>query len=229
MDAMTGTSKPNATSGSTLEYVVDTLRQGILSGRLVPGQRLVEADLTRQLGVSRGPVRESFRRLSAEGLVESIPNQTTMVRRYSKAEMLELFEIRAELEALAARRAAECMDNPAAKARFLQAIGPIWDEHSLAAGPSYFDENRRFHQAIADLSANTQLAELIRKLQLPLIMFQLGGAITPQAIQASIDEHRRIAQAIVDGNRRKAAAEVKAHLKRACEMVERMPPDIFRP
>ncbi|WP_033455106.1 GntR family transcriptional regulator, partial [Bordetella bronchiseptica] len=116
---MTGTSKPNATSGSTLEYVVDTLRQGILSGRLVPGQRLVEADLTRQLGVSRGPVRESFRRLSAEGLVESIPNQTTMVRRYSKAEMLELFEIRAELEALAARRAAECMDDPAAKARFL--------------------------------------------------------------------------------------------------------------
>lgn len=224
---MTDTNKPSSTAGSTLEYVVDTLRQGILSGRLVPGQRLVEADLTRQLGVSRGPVRESFRRLSAEGLVESIPNQTTMVRRYSKAEMLELFEIRAELEALAARRAAQCMQDAAAKASFLAAIGPIWESHPLAATP-YFDENRRFHQAIADLSGNTQLADLIKKLQLPLIMFQLSGAISPQSIQASINEHRRIAQAIIDGDGRKAAAEVKAHLKRACEMVESMPASIFR-
>lgn len=224
---MTESSKPSPNAGSTLEYVVDTLRQGILSGRLVPGQRLVEADLTRQLRVSRGPVRESFRRLSAEGLVESIPNQTTMVRRYSKVEMLELFEIRAELEALAARRAADCMADAAAKARFLEAIGPIWESHPLAAAP-YFDENRRFHQAIADLSGSAQLAELIKKLQLPLIMFQLGGAISPQSIQDSIDEHRRIAQAILDGNGRKAAAEVKAHLKRACDMVESMPASIFR-
>ncbi len=225
---MTEANKPAASTGSTLEYVVDTLRQGILSGRLVPGQRLVEADLTRQLGVSRGPVRESFRRLSAEGLVESIPNQTTMVRRYSREEMLELFEIRAELEALAARRAAQCMQDPAARNAFLAAVGPIWEDHPQAAATLYFDENRRFHQAIADLSGNTQLADLIKKLQLPLIMFQLGGVISPQSIHASISEHRRIAQAIIDGDGRKAAAEVKAHLKRACEMVESMPASIFR-
>lgn len=220
---------PSAPPRNTLEYVVDTLREAILSGRLVPGQRLVEADLTRELGVSRGPVRESFRRLSAEGLVESIPNQTTMVKRYTRTEMRELFDVRAELEALAARRAAERMDDAATRERFLQATQPIWVDHQASSPAAYFEENRRFHEAIAEVCGNAQLADLIRRLQLPLIMFQLGNAIRGQALQDSVNEHRLIAQAIVSGDADKAAQEMHKHLRRAMLFVDGMPAETFSP
>ena len=214
---------------STLEYVVDTLRQDILSGRLVPGQRLVEADLTRQLKVSRGPVREAFRRLSAEGLVESVPNQTTMVRRYSKTEMLDLFEIRAELEALAARRAAERMDDAPTRKRFARAIEQIWEDHHATTATTYFEENQLFHHAIADACGNESLADFIKQHQLTLIMSQLGNALALETMLKSVSEHRGIAHTILDGNGRKASLEMKAHLKRASQLLEQMPTTIFRP
>lgn len=222
---MTNSSAPPR---NTLEYVVDSLRQAILSGRLVPGQRLVEADLTRELGVSRGPVRESFRRLSAEGLVESIPNQTTMVRRYTHLEMKELFEVRAELEALAARRAASRMNEACVRERFLRATQPIWEDHHAMSPAEYFEENRRFHQAIADECANAQLTDFISRLQLPMIMFQLGNAIHGEALQESVNEHRQIAQAIVSGDADKSGQLIRDHLRRASEFVNRMPADTFR-
>jgi DNA-binding GntR family transcriptional regulator len=64
--------------GGTLERLFAHLKEGILSGRYAPGQRLIEADLTSELGCSRGPLREAFRRLTAEGLVESVPNPRTL-------------------------------------------------------------------------------------------------------------------------------------------------------
>lgn len=66
--------------GGIVEYVVDQLRTGVLQERYAPGQRLIEADLTQDLRVSKGPLREAFRRLSAEGLLEIVPNRGAMIR-----------------------------------------------------------------------------------------------------------------------------------------------------
>lgn len=219
---------PASVSG-THDYVAGSLRQAILSGRMVPGQRLVEADLTRNLGVSRGPVREALRQLTAEGLVEAVPNQTAIVRRYSKREMVELFEVRAEMEALAARRLAERIDEGDIRERFIAATGQIELDHAKTSASSYFEENRLFHQAIADLCGNDWLATLIRQFQLPLIMFQLNGAIRPESIKDSVAEHRSIAKAILAGDPRKAGNEIRKHLKRASDLLGDMPATIFRP
>src|SRR5512138_3316718 len=77
------------------------IRDAINSGRFVPGQRLVEAELTAEYGVSRGPLREALRQLSAEGLVELMPHRSAQVRRLTRVEILELFQIRGQLEAMA--------------------------------------------------------------------------------------------------------------------------------
>ncbi|MFD2857263.1 GntR family transcriptional regulator [Seohaeicola zhoushanensis] len=95
------------THGAKGESVVQALRTAIHGGRYVPGQRLVEADLTSELGVSRSLLREAFRILSAEGLIETVPNRGALVKRLSRREAMELFEIRMELEALSARLAAK--------------------------------------------------------------------------------------------------------------------------
>jgi len=84
--------------------VLDTLRQAIIDGRLAPGARLTERELTEMLGVSRTVVREALRSLEAEGLVHVIPNKGPVVRELSRAEAEDLYQIRAVLEGLAARR-----------------------------------------------------------------------------------------------------------------------------
>ena len=95
-----------------LHGIVTELEARIDSARLVSGQRLVEADLTREFGISRALLREAFRQLAAEGAIELVPNRGAEVRRLTRQEALELFEIRTELEGMAARRAAERMDMP---------------------------------------------------------------------------------------------------------------------
>jgi GntR family transcriptional regulator, trigonelline degradation regulator len=85
------------------QQVLDTLRHAIIDGRLAPGARLTERELTEMLGVSRTVVREALRSLEAEGLVHVIPNKGPVVRELSRAEAEDLYQIRAVLEGLAAR------------------------------------------------------------------------------------------------------------------------------
>ncbi len=219
---------PGQMRGGTVERVFLHLKDGILSGRYAPGQRLIEADLTAEFGVSRGPLREAFRMLSAEGLVESIPYRGAIVRRLSRQETQELFQIRGALEVLAARLASENIDLPGVRGRFEQAIAPIWREAPRNIGMTYLDENRVFHQAVADISGNEQLAVLCRQMQLPLIMFQLSGMLTPETLALSNREHRAIATAILAGDADTASTGMKSHLERARLFASQLPRSIFR-
>lgn len=214
--------------GSTVEHVFLHLKDGILCGRYAPGQRLIEADLTRDLGVSRGPLREAFRRLSAEGLVESVPNKGAIVRRLSARQTQDLFDIRTALEGLAARLAAQKVADPQVRADFERAIAPIWIEEPRDVAVTYLDENRIFHQAVADASGNEQLSSLVRQLQLPLIMFQLSGALTSETLRLSNQEHRAVARAILEGEGERAAALMQAHLDRARRFADNLPRGVFR-
>lgn len=214
--------------GTTVERVFLHLKDGILRGRYAPGQRLIEADLTRELAVSRGPLREAFRRLTAEGLVESVPNRGAIVRRLSRQETQELFEIRTAVEVLAARLAAERIGRPGIRDRFEAAIAPIWSDRPRQAAVSYLDENRIFHQAVAEASGNEQLAALCRQMQLPLIMFQLSGTLTPHTLGLSNSEHRQIANAILQGDVAAAGDGMHAHLDRARRFAETLPATTFR-
>lgn len=209
--------------GGTVDYVLEHLRSGVMQGRYAPGQRLIEADLTRELGVSRGPLREAFRRLSAEGVVEIVPHRGALVRRLTLQEMKELFQIRVGLETLAAQLAAEAMHDPLVRARFEREIEPIWDESPRIAGPNYIDENHRFHDAITQASGNEQLLRLTRQLRLTVLMYQLVSTLKPENIAASVTEHRLIAQAILNGDGDAAQHHVRSHLNRALSVAEAMP------
>lgn len=220
--------RPDAPAhGGTVDYVVEQLRAGMLQGRFAPGQRLVEADLTRELRVSRGPLREAFRRLSAEGLIEIVPHRGALVRRLTQREMTELFQIRSSLEALAARLAAAGVADPEVRARFEADIAPIWDDGPRMASLGYLDENHRFHDAIVAASGNAQLLRLTRQLRLPVLMYQLIGSLKAENIAASLAEHRAIAKAILAGDGEDAERCVTAHLQRAVGIAEAMPERVF--
>jgi DNA-binding GntR family transcriptional regulator len=199
--------------GETVGHIVSRLRDDILGRRLEPGARLVELDLTERFDVSRGPVREALRRLAAEGFIEHLPNRGAVVRRLSRREVCELFAIRTELEALAARLAAEAPEDQK-RAEFLTAIQPIFDERPREAC-RYLKENADFHAAIMELSGNRQMRDLVLRLQLPLIMAQVGDILTPDVLEASVREHREITAAILARDAKAADAAMRAHLTRA--------------
>lgn len=199
--------------GATVAHIVERLREDILAHRLAPGERLIESDLTSRFAVSRGPVREALRRLAAEGLIEHAPHRGAEVRRLSRSEMRELFQIRVELESLAARLAAEAAD-PSERARFAEEIQMIFAEAPRRAAV-YLGENAAFHEAIMRLAGNRQLRELSMRLHLPLIMAQVGDALTGEVLRTSVREHRAIAEAILARDPAAAAAAVRAHLERA--------------
>lgn len=202
---------------------------GIREGRFAPGQRLVESELARELGVGRGLLREAFRELAAGGLIELIPNRGALVRRFSLCEALELFEIRAELECLAARRASARIADPCVRAAFERGIVPIRAGHRREGSTEYLAENQRFHAAVLAAAGNGQLVAVSDRLQLSLILSQIRFALTPEVLCQSVSEHRRIAEAILEGDAEAAQSAMRGHLERAAEMVRSMPPGAFRP
>ena len=214
---------PPPAHGATVAHIVERLRGDILARRLSPGARLVESDLTMRFAVSRGPVREALRRLAAEGLIEHAPHRGALVRRLSPREIQELFQIRVELESLGARLAAQA-DDPDRRARFADAIRPIFDDSPRNAC-EYLAENAAFHDAILTLAGNRQLRDLTMRLQLPLIMAQVGEVLTPKVLEASVREHRAIAAAICERDPRAAEAALRAHLERAAAMAITRPED----
>jgi DNA-binding GntR family transcriptional regulator len=218
---------PAPSHGRKETSIANYLSGAILAGRYVPGQRLVETELSVALGVSRGPIREAFRRLSAAGLIEIVPNRGAVVRRLSMVEAIELFEIRTELEALAARRAAENMGDACTRAAFDAAIAPIWSVEARHSTADYLQENQRFHAAVIEAAGNGQLAKLHRQLHLSLILAQISTSLSSHVIAASLNEHRMIASAIRARDPLGADAAIREHLRRAQDFMRAMPPDLF--
>src|SRR5262245_51803793 len=109
----------NHKHGEAVDVACEAIRRGIITGRFAPGQRLILRDLMEDIGFSASTLREAFRRLAAERLVNLIPNRGIAVHRLTQKEMADLFEIRELLEGTAARLAAERIDEGDHRKRFL--------------------------------------------------------------------------------------------------------------
>jgi len=207
-------------TGQTIGRVVDALKEKILDGRLVPGQRLIASDLLDELGVSRGSLREAFRQLEAERLIDLSPNRGAMVRKLNPSEVKKLFEIRIALEGYAARVAAERIDENLNRQQF-EAIVERGRAH--LANPvfsSFVVDNRAFHQAIVSMGGNEELARLIDKYQLPVFMLQLRQVISKeQIIQNALQEHEDIAAGILASNPESAYRAMKQHLLHSSALI----------
>src|SRR5262245_61508746 len=164
----TTSTRPHPSSprhGEAVDAVFRTIREGIVSGRFAPGQRLVIRDLAEDIPYSRSTFREALRRLAAERLVSLVPNRGAAVQRLSAREMADLFEIRELLEGQAARRAAERIGEAGHRRRFLS----MWDKvrrGDPADRAAFIEHNQLFHATIVELSGNSRLPEMLNQLQI---------------------------------------------------------------
>jgi len=211
---MSSLSNPRHRHGEAVDAVFRTIRQGIISGRFAPGQRLVIRDLAEEIPYSRSTFREALRRLAAERLVSLIPNRGAAVQRLSPQEMADLFEIRESLEGQAARRAAEHIGEGNRRKRFLA----MWEKvrrGDPADRAAFIEHNQLFHGTIVELSGNSRLPEMLDQLQIPILMFQWRTLMTRQEIALSQEEHKTIAKAILEGRPDQAEAAMRRHVRRA--------------
>jgi DNA-binding GntR family transcriptional regulator len=184
---------------STGDSIAHALREEILSGRLVGGERLVEEAIAKQYGVSRVPVREALSRLQSEGFVTIVRYRGAAVSETLVQDSRELLQIRRGLEVLAAQLAAE--NRGGAVADELAAIADDRsDGQRTGATP--------FHQLVAAASGNRQLEEMLAGVNRRV---QWGLGHNPDA---STSDHRVLAIAIVNGSVMQAGYLMDEHLQR---------------
>ena len=191
---------------SVVDMAVDRIRQKIMRGQFVPGQRLIEPDLAEQINVSRTALREAFRRLAAEGLLELALYKGATVRMLKKDDVAEVFMIRELLEGLVARLATVAINkNPKLKKALLENRDAMRKSvKALDAGDAYTMANTQFHQLLLDAIESPQLERMVSQLQMPLYRMIYARLLAEPARLKSLSDHERIIEAILDNDPQRA-------------------------
>jgi DNA-binding GntR family transcriptional regulator len=187
-------------SSSLVELTVNRLRREILAGALVPGERLVEEQVTRRFGISRAPLREALRLLAQQGMVEHLPRRGVRVATLSDHDAEELFEVRDVLERFAISRALPCRPADLHSARTelaaMRRAATTGDLLELA------DAHRRFHVELVALAGHRQLLAAYEPILLKLQMHMALNLRREAEVAAPLDGIRRHAVLLeaVEGN-----------------------------
>jgi DNA-binding GntR family transcriptional regulator len=190
----------------------EQLRQAIRAGDMAPGQRLVEEELAGMLGVTRASLRGALFDLTAEGLVERIPNRGARVRAITLAEAVAITECRMVLEGLCAAKAAEHVTD--AQAAQLNQLGQRL-QHSVTEGEllKYSELNSELHRLVREISGQTVAANLLERLNGQLVRHQFQLSLRPGRPQASLPEHLAIIAAITARRPAQAEEATRRHLR----------------
>lgn len=194
---------------NTIETALSAVRKGIMEGRFAPGQRLVEVDLMKELGVSRGDIREVFRFLEIENIVSIEKNRGASVRLISKREVEETFTVLEHIDLLAVKTVAIRSQIPEVRKaleqslKITQTFDSEINQHYLAQ--DYMEENTRFWGCLYELSGNSVLKDTKNRLELPLYRLQLKGVVVRTHQKEWVTRHQEILLALLDGNAEKAS------------------------
>jgi DNA-binding GntR family transcriptional regulator len=199
------------------EQAADAIREDILAGRIPAGARIAEADVARQLSVSRTPVREALSRLAAEGLGELSPNRGARVTSRTAAELREIFEVRLRLEPYAVGQAvplltAAQLGELSALARAMLAAGRPGGPQDLAA---IVGLNRQFHGLLVQTAGNAALAASLTAVTHAAVVHQNFQNYSPGALARSLAHHAEIVEAARAREPAWAQAVMRSHLYNA--------------
>ena len=193
------------------EKIAYELEGQILGGVFSAGDRLDEAKLAEHFGVSRTPIREAFQRLAWSGLVEQLPRRGVFVRQPGPIELMEMFEVMAELEASCARfAAARISDEALADLRETNDRCRAAVEAQDADG--YYRENEHFHHILYRQSGNSFLENECTRLQRRLQPFRRLQLRLRGRLSQSMSEHEAIVAALDAGDGEQAAHVARSHV-----------------
>jgi len=202
------------------EIVYDELREGILTGTIKPGTRMMEVDLAELMGVSRTPVREAIRKLEKEGLVTIRPRKGAYASDISVKSMMDILEVRSNLEGLAAELAAKRM-SPEKKQELVRIEDGF--EKALRAGDmkEMIHMDSLFHHFVVEGSENNHLILLVEQLQELVLRFRYIYYKDFRRAEEMAPEHRDIYEAIINNDPDRARESAFNHIDRLKETIVR--------
>jgi DNA-binding GntR family transcriptional regulator len=197
--------------------VYKTLKSMILEQKLIPGTKIYQDKLAQELGISRTPLVGALKKLEQEKLITAIPRKGFFIKRFSKKEMVHIFELREVLEGLAARRASLNITNDQ-----IQKLSNFFKGLKISDDPkdikTYAKEDRRFHHFLMELGGNDLLSSILGTYS--IITFSYLGGFQEGLVRfpkETIHEHLALIDAISRRDPIEAEELARLHLKKSRE------------
>lgn len=206
-----------------VESIVDLAKHHIelwiIKGEYEPGQKLKEGEISERLGISRPPVREAFKTLEAEGLVERRPRRGVFVSEMTEKDVREAYTLKAVLYEMAADLAIDVI-NPDQIDQLAGIVAAM--DTCINRTPvdilQYQLHHQHFHDIIMTISGHRRLKKISVSLHNQVCRFSYQSLQSSQHLQSSLRYHREIVKAFKDGNRQTARRLMKAHVLEALEV-----------
>lgn len=208
------------------EILRESIEEMIAVGQFLPGQHLDETELATRFGVSRTPIREALMQLASMGIIVMRPRRGAVVADIGPQQLIEMFEVMAEFEAMCGRLAARRM-SPAEHSALLAAHQACKEARDASDPDEYFTMNEAFHEQIYAGSRNAFLAEQARSLHRRLRPYRRLQLRVRDRTKVSYDEHEGIVQAIIAGNSDLTVELLRQHItvqgQRFADLVASLP------
>ena len=202
------------------DVVFNTLRQEILTGKLKPGERLMEIHLANKLGVSRTPIREAIRKLELEGLVIMIPRRGAEVAQISWKILKDVLEVRSALDALAIELACERMGQE--ELELLYKACECFEEATKTKDTRKIAEaDVAFHDIIVVSTGNKRLIQLVNNLSEQMYRYRFEYIKDESQHSMLVQEHKEMYRCIQCKDKKAAASVVKKHIDNQEEAIIR--------
>lgn len=194
------------------DQIYHQIKKEILSGSISPGSRLLEGRLAKQINVSRTPVREALHILEMEGFLESFPRVGYRVRKITWREAIEINEIRAVLEPLAAKKAIESEDQT-----YIEELEEVLKKTEMAARQnqikSFFQYDTEFDEVILRASGMKTLIDVWATLRHRLKLYKMGAQDSIETMMRSIKGHWKIYECLRAKDKEGVERAIKEHLE----------------
>lgn len=220
-------SRRSGESPDAIQHVVDGIVFGIRSGQLAPGQHLVESDLTRRFGVSRGSLREGLKRLAATGVIQLTRYRGAFIAALDRKGISDLLDVLEPLCVLAARLAAKNCRSDAEKAALKAIAKDLGRESDSRGRAAYLENRRRFYDRLIEMGGNAELTHVIPLARTDLFRAQFDTVQTREHRNIHSSGYGRIADAVAEGEPAKAERAVRKHFASTRKTLDELPDHAF--
>lgn len=193
------------------DVVFNTLRKAILTGKLKPGERLMEVHLADRLGVSRTPIREAIRKLELEGLVIMIPRRGAEVARITEKSLRDVLEVRRALDILSVELACERITREDIQ-RLFEACRAFEQADKGKDASVIAKADVAFHDIIVEAAGNQRLRQLVNNLSEQMYRYRFVYIREESRHDNLVKEHREIYSSIAGKDKERACAAAKLHI-----------------
>jgi DNA-binding GntR family transcriptional regulator len=209
-----GMTTPRPAAKSSSARIVGEIMRGLYDGTYVPGQRLSEPELMQWFGVSRSTARESIHRMEAEGIVDVFPFKGAVIRRMSPEEALDATLVMQICVGLAARLAAERMEQPGNRMKLQSAWTALLKFEGAGESYEFVRARDHFYRVMTEVSRNRELQRIF-----PTVQVHLVRRNYPLTTRERFDDYRRIVTAILKGNGAAAEKAARDHVGKIAALV----------